>query len=109
MSRSWAIAIGMICLAGSRAAAQDVDTLSLGIGTRSCAVWQSSAALTNQGNAWIYGFWTAMNFANASNHHVGAHTDGLGILAEVKKTCDQSPSELLNQAALYTYRAMEDK
>jgi hypothetical protein len=109
MVRDWIIAFGILCCIGTPAAADDVDTLSLGIGTRSCAFWQSSAALINQGNAWIYGFWTAMNFANDNDHHVGAHTDGLGILAEVKKTCDQSPSENLNQAALYTYRAMETK
>jgi hypothetical protein len=50
-----------------------------------------------------------MNLGNATNHVVGSRTDGLGILAEVKKTCAETPSGTLDQATLYTYRAMERK
>jgi hypothetical protein len=83
-----------------------VKTHVSGIGTRSCAYWQSTPASINEGTAWIFGFWTGMNFGNSDNHFIGAQTDGPGIIAEVKKICNERPSNLLSFATIATYDAM---
>jgi hypothetical protein len=103
------VALGLACFSGCFASAEEVGTLVFGVGARSCAYWQSSSELAYLGNAWVQGFWTAMNLSNGKNHAVGSQTDAAGILAEVKKTCAEAPSETLDQATLYTYRRMENK
>jgi hypothetical protein len=64
------------------------------MGRRSCAHWQSSAETLNEGKVWIYGFWSGMNVFNTS-HTVGSKTDPAGIIGEVKKFCENAPSESL--------------
>ena len=101
------LVVGITLLLAGSAAAEDAKTLALGIGTRSCSFWQSKPSLVQQGGAWIFGFWTALNFANSKNRAVGSQTNGDGIIAAVKKTCAERPSEILEQATLNAYRAME--
>ena len=83
------------------------NSLVLGIGAKSCAYWQSSAARKSEGIIWIYGFWSGWNLANNRNHMVGAHTDTYGKVAEVQKTCAAQPSMTLMNAAAATYNEMD--
>ena len=87
-------------------ACAEEGALTVGIGRESCAYWQSSPSRRSEGAVWIYGFWTAYNHANEQNRMVGRHTDALGKVAEVKKTCDARPSMLLVDATAHTYWEM---
>jgi hypothetical protein len=87
-------------------AAQPINVYFYGIGLRSCAFWQQNPRNASEGEAWIFGFWSATN-ANNNNHYVGSKTDGPGIIAEVRKTCALRPSATLGQAVADTYAAME--
>ena len=76
------------------ALAQPPQALIAGIGRMSCAHWLSQSF--NEGEGWILGFWSGLNFANART--VGQHTDGEGIIAEVRKVCATQPSMTLVKA-----------
>lgn len=82
---------------------QGAPTLNFGIGISSCATWLSTPVKRNEGEAWIYGFWSGMNFKNAENHTVGNTTDANGIVAEVKATCGVAPSATLSSATSQAY------
>ena len=72
----------------------------LGIGGSSCA---SNMAVSDDSArvAWVFGFWTAMNYAKDAN--VGGSTDPRGIYAEVELLCSQQPSLTLAVATYRTY------
>ncbi len=52
---------------------------------------------------WIYGFWTGLNYVAAASEQAQSGTDTAAIVAEVKKTCAQSPSQALASAVWTTY------
>ena len=70
------------------------QVLSFGIGRLSCASWLNSPAADTDMNGWILGYWTAMNMYLPS-HLVGSDTDGIGIVAEIRAKCRQSPSQIV--------------
>jgi hypothetical protein len=82
-----------------------------GIGRESCASWQSSASNQRDGASWILGFWTGINQngLDKKSRMVGSKTDGLGILAEVKKTCETRPSMTLKDATNLTHFEMSKR
>ena len=84
------------------ALAQPQQALVAGIGRMSCAHWLSQSF--NEGEGWILGFWSGLNLANART--VGQHTDGEGIIAEVRKVCATQPSMTLVKATFSAYSEM---
>ena len=70
---------------------QQQQVLITGIGRMSCAYWLSEPV--NEGEGWILGFWSGLNYANART--IGQHTDGEGIITEVRKVCATRPSMTL--------------
>jgi hypothetical protein len=58
------------------ALAQQERILIAGIGRMSCAYWLSQSV--NEGEGWILGFWSRLNYANTRT--VGQHTDGEGMI-----------------------------
>ena len=84
------------------ALAQPQQALVAGIGRMSCAHWLSQSF--NEGEGWILGFWSGLNVANART--IGQHTDGEGIIAEVRKVCATQPSKTLVTATFTAYSEM---
>src|SRR5262249_32230131 len=87
---------------GEPALAQQEQALIAGIGRMSCAYWRSESI--NEGAAWILGFWSGLNHANART--VGQHTNSEGINAEVRKGCAAGTS--MNLAG-YSFSAAIEK
>src|SRR5215475_5353320 len=84
------------------ALAQPKQALIAGIGRMSCVHWLSQSF--NEGEGWILGFWSGLNLANART--IGQHTDGEGIIAEVRKVCATQPSMTLVKATFSAYSKM---
>ena len=84
------------------ALAQPKQALIAGIGRMSCVHWLSQSF--NEGEGWILGFWSGLNLANART--VGQHTDGEGIITEVRKVCATRPSRTLANATFTAYSEM---
>jgi hypothetical protein len=84
---------------------------TLGIGSRSCATWQSNSSYQRDGTNWIYGYWTGLNNAqtNPKDRMIGSKTDPQGIISEVKKNCDNQPSMALFDATSLTYREFSNR
>jgi hypothetical protein len=74
-----------------------------GIGASSCAFWLSTPARTNEGIAWLMGYWTGVNSMNQTTHLIGANSDGEAIIAEVRKRCVAEPSARMTDAVAATY------
>ena len=47
----------------------------MGIGSMSCAHWQSTQALRLEGTIWIYGFWTGLNYVAAASGQTETKVD----------------------------------
>jgi redox-regulated HSP33 family molecular chaperone len=77
----------------------------MGIGSMSCAHWRSTQAHQLEGTAWIYGFWTGLNYVAAASDQAQAKIDMVAIVVEVKKTCAQQMSQTLASAVWTTYLA----
>ena len=75
----------------------------MGIGGMSCAHWQSTPTLRSEGTIWIYGFWTGLNYVAAASGQAESKADTAAVLAEVKKTCVQRPSQVLASAVWTAY------
>jgi hypothetical protein len=82
------------------------DFMALGVGTMPCSYWLSTPQLEGEGDAWILGWWTALNQRN-NNHWVGGHTDGFGITTSIKKECRQKPDKLLMRVIDEVFSKME--
>jgi hypothetical protein len=97
-------AIATIAIA-SMAFAEDatVPVLLSGIGRLSCKNWKSTPALENEGNTWLLGFWTALNYVAATADQQQVQIRGQAIVSEVAKTCARNPSETLATAAWETF------
>jgi hypothetical protein len=87
------------------ALAQQQQVLITGIGRMSCAYWLSEPL--NEGEGWILGFWSGLNYANSRT--VGQHTDGERIIIEVRKACATRPSMTLVGATFTVYSEMASK
>ena len=89
----------------SPASAQDakVSVDMIGIGSMSCAHWQSTKEHLLEGTVWIYGFWTGLNYVAAASDQAQAKIDAAAIAAEVKKTCARQMSQTLASAVWTTY------
>jgi hypothetical protein len=74
-----------------------------GIGALSCAHWRSTQEHLSEGTVWIFGFWTGLNYVAAASDQAQSGTDNARIVAEVKKTCAQVPSQTLASAVWTTY------
>jgi hypothetical protein len=87
------------------ALAQDtkVSVGMMGIGGMSCAHWRATKEHLSEGTVWIYGFWTGLNYVAAASEQPQSGTDTAEIVAEVKKTCAQAPSQSLAGAVWTTY------
>ena len=81
------------------------QVLITGIGRMSCAHWLSQSV--NEGEGWILGYWSGLNFANART--VGQHTDGEGIITEVRKACATRLEEAFEERAAIFYRTGDSK
>lgn len=91
----------------SNAAENDlVSWTAFGIGTDSCLNWQSTDAHKTEGNAWILGFWSALNLASRIDAKIDADVDADGIWSEVKIACAKAPLGKLADAVLETYDKM---
>ena len=109
----WRVIKRVLCSAQVLAAsvspisAQDtrISVDMMGIGSMSCAHWQSTQAHQLEGTAWIYGFWTGLNYVAAASDQAQAKIDVAAIVVEVKKTCAQQMSQTLASAVWTTYLA----
>ena len=109
----WRVIKRVLCSAQVLAAlvspisAQDtkVSVDMMGIGSMSCAHWRSTQAHQLEGTAWIYGFWTGLNYVAAASDQAQAKIDVAAIVVEVKKTCAQQMSQTLASAVWTTYLA----
>jgi hypothetical protein len=100
------VLLALICVAPvNLSSAQDakVSVNLMGIGGMSCAHWQSTQALRLEGTIWIYGFWTGLNYVAAASGQPESKADTAAVLAEVKKTCAQRPSQVLASAVWTAY------
>ena len=104
LSTILATALLVLWLMVEPALAQQEQTLIAGIGRMSCAHWLSQSI--NEGDAWVLGFWSGLNQANART--VGQHTNGEGIIAEVRKVCATRPSMTLAGATFTAYSGMAE-
>ena len=96
----------LVCVAAFLSALAEDAKVSVdmtGIGSMSCAHWQSTLAHRSEGTVWIYGFWTGLNYVAAASEQAQAKIDNEKIAAEVKKTCAQQPSQVLASAVWATY------
>ena len=92
-----------------RVSAQDakISVDMVGIGSMSCAHWRSTREHLSEGTAWIYGFWTGLNYVAAASDQAQAKTDAAAIVIEVEKTCAQQTSQTLASAAWSAYLRSE--
>ncbi len=96
-----------VCLSSAQDAKVSVDMM--GIGSMSCAHWQSTQALRLEGTIWIYGFWTGLNYVAAASGQTESKVDTAAVLVEVKKTCAQRPSQVLASAVWTAYIDLNKK
>jgi redox-regulated HSP33 family molecular chaperone len=94
-----------LCLAQEAQVSVDM----MGIGSLSCAHWQSTQAHRVEGTIWIYGFWTGLNYVASASEQTETKVDTAAAMAEVKKTCAQRPSQVLASAAWTAYLALHKR
>ncbi len=100
-----------LVLAVGPARADDPGTMIqiMGLGTVSCATWLQTPTNKTRGEQWVFGFFSGANEFSAiagENGMVSESTDQPGLIAEVKKICDEEPSKLLIDAAATVYFSM---
>jgi hypothetical protein len=59
----------------------EVSVDMIGIGSMSCAHWQSTKEHLLEGTVWIYGFWTGLNDVAAASDQAHAKIDVTAIAA----------------------------
>jgi len=102
--RTAAIAMTALLAAVTAACAKDGGYTVYGVGKESCANWKFAKGDVVEGNAWVLGFWSALNAsAGALGRKQVDSIDAQGIIAEVTKSCDQSPSTALAGAVIDTF------
>lgn len=105
MVKAFSLAALLFVVSAHPVAAQDtkVSVGMTGIGGMSCAHWRATKEHRSEGAVWIYGFWTGLNYVAAASEQPQAGTDAAAIVAEVKRRCDQAPSQTLASAVWNTY------
>ncbi|MDH7795317.1 MULTISPECIES: hypothetical protein [unclassified Beijerinckia] len=108
MKRALPLAAALLLgtLASNAAESDLVSWTAFGIGTDSCVNWQSTDAHKTEGNAWILGFWSALNLASRIDAKIDADVDANSIWSEVAAACATTPSGKLADAVLVTYDKM---
>ena len=86
-----------------------VSVNMMGIGSMSCAHWQSTQAHRLEGTIWIYGFWTGLNYVAAASEQTETKVDTAAVVVEVKKTCARRPSQVLASAVWTAYLDLNKK
>jgi hypothetical protein len=102
----------LVCAAPVRPSlAQDAEVSvdMMGIGGMSCAHWQSTRALRLEGTIWIYGFWTGLNYVAAASGQPESKADTAAVLAAVRKTCAQHPSQVLASSVWTAYLGLNTR
>jgi hypothetical protein len=102
----------LICAAPACASSAEETKVSvdmMGIGSMSCAHWQSTQAHRLEGTIWIYGFWTGLNYVASASEQTETKVDTAAVVVEVKKTCAQRPSQVLASAVWTTYLDLNKK
>jgi hypothetical protein len=102
-ARIFPIVLLIAFLSTTTAAEETARVTMSGIGSMSCAHWQSSRSKYAEGVVWLYGFWTGLNYAAAVQQLTQSELDSSSIAKEVAKTCALSPSTTLAQAAWQTF------
>ena len=92
-------------LAASVLAITPAHSAYFGIGTSSCANWQTHGN-ESQGRIWIMGFFSGMSAMDPAGDDVGNETDAPAILAEVALICGKNPSMKLRDAVSKYYRSL---
>src|SRR5262245_4405453 len=72
---------------------------------KSCATWLAGTNNITDG-MWILGFWTGLNYSEDSM--AGKTTDAPGLLAEVKKVCEEEPSLSVANATASVHRRFKE-
>jgi hypothetical protein len=90
-----------VCLSSAQDAKVSVDMM--GIGSMSCAHWQSTQALRLEGTIWIYGFWTGLNYVAAASGQTETKVETAAVMVEVKQACAKRPSQILASAVWTAY------
>jgi hypothetical protein len=109
---------GAVALAVN-ASAQPSQIWLMGVGTRSCAWWLSSADNKRLGMNWLGGLLSGMNMAYSNfmddptykgiiRRDVGINTDFDGWIGDVEKACREAPSERLAVIAGKTYYRLSE-
>lgn len=80
-----------------------------GIGSLSCAHWRSTRARRLEGDVWIHGFWSGLNYVAAASDQPQSDAGEAAMLAEVEKICAQQPSDVLASAAWSAYLDLNGK
>jgi hypothetical protein len=111
MVKAFSLAALVFVVSASPAFAQDtkVSVGMTGIGAMSCAHWRATKEYLSEGTVWIFGFWTGLNYVAAASDQAQSGTDTAEIVAEVKKTCAQAPSQSLASAVWTTYLEFKKK
>ncbi len=104
LKRALIAALVLVALA-CRVSAQDakVSVDMIGIGSMSCAHWQSTQSHRREGTIWIFGFWTGLNYVAAASDQAQSKIDMAAIVPGVEKTCSRQPSQPLASAVWATY------
>jgi len=97
-------ALVLVALVSPPSAQSDkVSVDMIGIGSMSCAHWQSSKERVLEGRVWIYGFWTGLNYVAAASDQAQAKSGAAVIVAQVEKACAHQMSQTLASAVWTTY------
>jgi hypothetical protein len=94
----------LILLSSAAAASEATDKPSVnlaGVGTRTCAYWLSGHK--SEGEVWIYGFWSGLNYVAAASEQDQSKATGAAMIAAVEKACKRDPSQVLAAAAWSAY------
>jgi hypothetical protein len=81
-----------------------------GIGSKSCEHWLSTPTLKSEGETWVLGFWSALNYVAAvtkEQNQLMITPDEM--LSEVVKTCAQRPSDTLANGVWITFLTLNKK
>jgi hypothetical protein len=75
-----------------------------GIGSKSCTYWTSTPVLKSEGEKWVLGFWSGLNYvASVTKDQNQLIIDPDKMLAEIKKMCTQRPSQSLADTVWITF------
>jgi len=92
------------------AAAEPVEDLSVeiaGIGSKTCAYWLSGHK--SEGEVWIYGFWSSLNYVAAASDQDQSQATSAAMMAAVERLCRREPSRILASAVWSTYLNLNKK